>query len=162
MPRTEPALTYTTPTIAGLVSVTEIMTRDVITARQDLPITEVIDRIVNRHIGCLPVVDTYGWPIGTITKLDLVVPLANRVNTADEPPSWRDLAPQTAEEAMVPVALTLEPHATVAQAAALMASEGVHHLLVANSAGKVIGIVSSLDIVRWLARNDGLLVASPS
>lgn len=158
----EHAPSYTMPTIAGLVPVTEIMTRDVICVRSDLPIAAVIDKIVNHHIGCLPVVDEYGWPIGMITKLDLLAPLANRVETAAGAPAWCDLAPQTAEEAMLPLALTLERHATVAQAAALMAGEGLHHLPVVAHSGKLVGVLSSLDIVRWLACNDGMLGATPS
>lgn len=157
MTRTEEVFNCSIPTIAGLVPVTEIMTCDVVCARSDLPIADVIDKIVNHHIGCLPVVDEYGWPIGMITKLDLVTPLANRVETANGSPAWCDLAPQTAEEAMLPLALTLERHATIAQAAALMAGEGLHHLPVVGHSGKLVGILSSLDIVRWLARNDGML-----
>lgn len=162
MNRTEQTPSYTMPTIAGLVPVTEIMTRDVVCVRSNLPINEVIDTIVNHHIGCLPVVDEYGWPIGMITKLDLVTPLANRVETSNGAPKWCDLAPQTAEEAMLPLALTLGHHATVAQAAALMAGEGLHHLPVVSQSGRLIGVLSTLDIVRWLARNDGMLGATPT
>ena len=54
----------------------------------------------------------------------------------------------------MPIALTLGPRATVAHAAALMAREAVHHLPIVDE-GRVIGIVSSMDVMRWLAENDG-------
>lgn len=146
-----------TPTIAGLVPITTIMSREVICARPDLPTETVVDLIVNNYIGCVPVVDDDGCPIGMITKRDLVEPLANRVNTANETPCWRDLAPRTAEELMLPLALTLDEHATVAQAAAIMALEDMHHIPVVSAKGRLLGMVSSLDIVRWLARNDGIV-----
>jgi CBS domain-containing protein len=145
------------PTVAGLVPVTDIMTRDVMCAQADLPIKTIIDLLVNRYIGCVPVVDDDGCPIGMITKRDLVAPMANRVATADECPEWWALAPCTAEELMLPLAFTLDERATVAQAAALMAAEDLHHVPIVSAKGRLVGVVSSLDIVRWLARNDGVV-----
>src|SRR5262249_36936729 len=145
------------PTVAGLVPVADIMTRKVMCVLPDLPIRTVIDLLVNNYIGCLPVVDDDGCPIGMITKRDLVAPLANRVDTAEDSPAWWDIAPRTAEEAMLPLAFRLDERATIAQAAALMAAEDLHHVPIVSARGRLVGMVSSLDIVRWLARNDGFL-----
>jgi CBS domain-containing protein len=129
------------PTVAGLVPVTDIMTRDVVSASPDTPLRAVIDMVVKSYLGCVPIVDEDGCPIGMITKRDLVEQSA----VAD-----------TADDAMMPLAFTLDERATVAQAAALMASEGLHHVPIVSAKGRLAGIVSSLDIVRWLARNDGV------
>ncbi len=146
-----------TPTIAGLVPVTDIMTREVICALDDVPIETVIDLLVNNYIGCVPVVDEDGCPHGMLTKRDLVEPMANHVSTAGESPTWCQPAPRTAGEAMLPLVFTLDEHATVAQAATMMATEDLHHVPVVSANGRLVGVVSSLDIVRWLARNDGLV-----
>jgi CBS domain-containing protein len=145
------------PTVAALVPVTDIMTRNVICALSDLSIETVIDLLVSNYIGCVPVVDDDGCPAGMITKRDLVEPMANRVATADESPACQALAPRTAGEAMLPIAYTLDERATVAQVAALMATEDLHHVPIVSVKGRLIGVVSSLDIVRWLARNDGAM-----
>jgi len=145
------------PTIAGMVPVTDIMTRDVVCAGGDLPTASVIDLVVNQYIGCLPIIDDNERPVGMITKRDLVEPLANRVATAEETPAWCDIAPKTAGELMLPLAFTLDEHATILQAAAMMALEDLHHVPVVSMKGKLIGVVSSLDIVRWLVKNDGLM-----
>ncbi len=145
------------PTVAGLIPVTDIMTRDVICARGDLSIETVVNLLVNHYIGCVPIVDEDGCPVGMITKRDVVEPMSNRVATADESPTCAALSPRTAEEAMLPLAFTLGEHATVAQAAAMMASEDLHHVPIVSTTGRLVGVVSSLDIVRWLARNDGLV-----
>ena len=137
------------PTIAGLVPLTDIMTRDVICARRDLEIEAVIDLVIHHYIGCIPVVDDDGSPVGMITKRDLVEHLAKV-----------DPSPRTAEDVMLPLALTLDDRATVGRASAIMALEDVHHIPVVGSNGTVIGIVSSLDIVRWLARNDGFVTSN--
>ena len=145
------------PTVAGSVPVTAIMSRKVICVHRNLEIEHVVGLVVREYLGCLPVVDRANHPIGMITKRDLVAQLAcvlgNRTSDSDESPLAGELGPRTAEELMLPLAITLDERATVAQAAALMAHEGFHHLPVVTN-GHVVGMVSSLDIVRWLARND--------
>ncbi len=55
---------------------------------------------------------------------------------------------------------SLPEHASLAQAAALMALEGVHRIPVVAADGKVVGIVSSLDLMRWMARRGGYVLPS--
>jgi len=131
------------PTIADLVPVTDIMTREVISTRRDQPTDAVVDLVIARRLGCLPVIEASGRPVGMITRLDLVEQCL------------RPNRPPTAGELMLPLAITLGERATVAHAAALMASEDVHHVPIVDELGRMVGLVSSLDIMRWLARNDG-------
>jgi CBS domain-containing protein len=70
-----------------------------------------------------------------------------------------DLAPRDADEVMMPIALVLDETATVAHAAAMMALEDTHHVLVVRETGELVGVVSSKDIVKWLVDNDGLVPA---
>jgi CBS domain-containing protein len=133
------------PSIADLVPVTQIMTREISCARPDLEVDRLADLVVREHIGCVPIVNELGGPTGMVTKSDLVELLA----TSDA------RAPRTARELMMPLAITLGARATVAHAAALMALEDVHHIPIVDDDGCLIGIVSSMDIVRWLAANDG-------
>jgi CBS domain-containing protein len=138
------------PTIADRVAISEIMTREVVCARHDLRIDALVPVMVRNHIGCIPVVDERGRPVGMITKLDLVEQL-DRIDGGDR------LIPETAGDVMMPLAMTLDERATVAHAAAMMALEDVHHIPVVTGGGAVCGIVSTLDVVRWLARNDGFV-----
>jgi CBS domain-containing protein len=132
------------PTIADLVSVTEIMTRDLTCARKDLPASQLVELMIQRHVGCVPVVDARGQPVGMVTKLDLVEQLID----ADDDP-------RTAGDLMMPLAITLGERASVAHAAQMMTLEDIHHVAIVNTDRELIGLVSSMDIVRWLARNDG-------
>jgi CBS-domain-containing membrane protein len=134
------------PTIADMVPLTEIMSRDITCARRDLDAERVAELMVLNHVGCVPVVEEPGRPIGMITKLDLVAHLVTHDG---------GLATQTAGTLMMPMSIALKDHATIAHAAALMASEDIHHLCVVDREGRLIGVVSTMDLVRWLARNDG-------
>jgi CBS domain-containing protein len=64
------------------------------------------------------------------------------------------LAARTADEIMMPLALTLEDNASVAMAASMMSVEDLHHVAVTNERGKLVGIVSTKDITNWLVEND--------
>jgi CBS domain-containing protein len=133
------------PTIANEVPVTDIMSRQLTCASTDLEIDRLLELVVQQHIGCIPVVDDHGRPVGMVTKLDLVEQLS-------EADTGKRL---TARHVMMPLAFTLGERATVAHAAAMMAAEDVHHVPIVDAGGAAIGLVSSIDIVRWLARNDG-------
>ena len=128
------------PTIADRVPVTAIMTRDIVCARPELSVGALKELLVRNHIGCVPIVDDRGRPKGIVTKLDLLERLEPAVLVS---------------EVMMPLAITLNTHATIAHAAAMMALEDFHHLMVVGADHVLVGVVSTMDIVRWLARNDG-------
>lgn len=137
------------PTIADLVAARRIMSREVICAREDLDVASLLDLMVRRRIGCVPVVDERGRPIGMVTKFDVVEQqLAS--GTASRTAA-------TVADVMMPLAITLDEHATVAHAAAMMSIEDVHHVPIVADGGALIGIISTMDIVRWLAANDGVM-----
>jgi CBS domain-containing protein len=48
--------------------------------------------------------------------------------------------------------------ASIGQAAALMAYEGVHRCVVTGDGGQITGIVTALDIARWVAEQNGYVV----
>lgn len=129
-----------TPTIADRIPVSAIMTRDIVCARPELNLEALKTLLLQNHIGCVPIVDDRGRPKGIVTKLDLVE---------------RSGAVTTAADVMMPLAITLNTHATIAHAAAMMALEDFHHLMVVGNDHILVGIVSTMDIVRWLAKNDG-------
>lgn len=143
--------------VAARTPIRRIMSRDLICARADLAIGAVIELMVERHIGCIPVVDELRRPIGVITKWDVVEQVGAAMRCCpDGSPLPVDLAPRVAEEVMMPLALTLDEDATVGSAAAMMTLEDTHHVLVVSTAGTLVGVVSAKDIVRWLVENDGL------
>src|SRR4051812_26037469 len=135
--------TTNVPTIADLVPATWIMTGDVIHAREDASVDHVMELMVQRRIGCVPIVDGRNHPIGMVTKRDLVENMVSARDGEATPPAL------TVAQVMMPLALTLDEHATVAHTAAMMAVEDVHHVPIVADCGRLIGIVSSFDIVRW-------------
>lgn len=56
------------------VRVKEIMTHPVVTVAPDTPLTEAVDLMIQKEIGCLPVVRDKA-PVGILTKTDLLARL---------------------------------------------------------------------------------------
>lgn len=137
-----------------------IMSNDLVCGRGTLSLGAVVDLMLSHKIGCLPIVDERRRPIGVITKSDLVEQLgaAIELHRGDMAVPLRA---RLAEDIMMPLALTLPETATIAHAAAFMASEDTHHVLVVSAEGRLVGVVSTLDITQWLARTERGARTSP-
>jgi CBS domain-containing protein len=155
------------PSLANQTRISQVMTADVHCVTADVSVEALTALFVAKNIGAAPVVDRDGSPIGMVSKTDLIRDQYERGDTTEQPSlrlQSRDLeielgegfhleriARATVGEIMMPIAFTLEEHAPLGDAAALMATEGIHHLPVVSSDGKVVGMLSALDILRWVA-----------
>jgi CBS domain-containing protein len=121
--------------------VAAMMTRVVFCVRADVR-AEVVRRLLaEKAIGGVPIVDEHGIPIGFVSRTDLM----------HESPS----AKVTAADLSLPVAFTVSEHAPVMRAAAIMTREKVHHLAVCADSGEVVGVISTFDVTRFLAKHGG-------
>jgi CBS domain-containing protein len=121
-----------------------IMAHKVSCVRQDLDASEARSRILARGVSGLPVVDNWGRAVGVISKTDLV-----------EHAVGGEASGLQVVDIMTPLVFSLTPEDSIGRAAALMAYEGVHRVVVVDKSGYVVGLVSSLDVARWLGRRAG-------
>ncbi|HYU14448.1 MAG TPA: CBS domain-containing protein [Candidatus Acidoferrum sp.] len=119
--------------------ISRIMTRKVICARPEMDASLLRARLLERGVSGAPVVDDWGRVVGVASRTDVI---------EHEVTSQRGV--KTVADIMMPVVFTLPPDAPIGRAAALMAYEGVHRVVVIDHRGCVAGVVSSLDIARWL------------
>jgi CBS domain-containing protein len=127
------------------IPVTEIMTRDPVCGHADTPVEVLVRTMIERHIGCIPIVDERRRPRGIVTKSDLTELLERSLRVPFA------VIDRTAADVMMPLAICLDERATVAHAARMMQLEDMHHVLIASRAGQLVGVVSAKDIVTWLA-----------
>jgi CBS-domain-containing membrane protein len=125
--------------------VASIMTTSVICVTTQWTLREVLDVLVHGNMGGVPVVDESWRAVGIISKSDVVRYVLEHGS----------VEAGTVADCMLPMAMTVTPTTPIARVAALMAWEGIHRLPVCGPAGDVVGIVSTLDIVRWVARISG-------
>ena len=127
--------------------VSEVMSRRVTCVRPEMDAAEARGRILERGVSGAPVVDHWGRVVGMLSRSDLV-----------EHEVTSEAGLRRVEDVMMPLIFSLPPEATVAQAAALMAYEGVHRIVIVDRGGYLVGLVSSLDVARWLGRRGGFPV----
>mgnify|MGYP006345675895 FL=1 len=159
---------------ADTTSVSEVMTHHVVSVVAESLKKTLLALFLERGISGAPVVDASGRALGVVSKTDLLRDFADRGDTLERSSpavssggiqarldrgmhveQFRDA---TVRDVMTPLAFTMPSSASIARASALMALEGVHRVPVVSEAGKVVGILSSLDVLRWLARSEGYAV----
>jgi CBS domain-containing protein len=144
---------------AQTTRVREIMSRQLVCVRQDVPRVKVEELLRERNISGCPVVDQEGQAIGVISRTDLLEARcapgpASRAPSDDGPGA----ADPEAASLMTPLVVYIRENASVAQAAALMAYERIHRLAVISGDGTIVGVVTTLDVSAWLARQHGYAV----
>jgi predicted transcriptional regulator len=129
---------------ADVTPVSTIMAKDLSTVRPELGIDDLEALLLAKGISGAPVVDDDGKPIGIVSKTDLL---------GRKSPQWSDRL--KVRDIMMHTAFAVSENESIAKAAGLMAFEGVHRVAVVDLSGTVTGVVSPLDIMRWLAREHG-------
>jgi CBS domain-containing protein len=107
----------------------------------DTTVRDVLRLLVDRRIGCVIVADA-GKPVGIFTERDALQKLStNAVSLGDQPVS----------AFMTGTPDTLDGDAKVAFAVQRMDVGGYRHLPIVSDTGKLTGIISVRDILRYLA-----------
>lgn len=135
--------------------VSEIMSAHVVTFTANTTIEQATRVMLDRQISGAPVVDDDNKPIGIVSKTDLIEAWHEHFKSAE--PEGHTVVGNI----MVPYLLAAQQSSPIALVAALMAYEGVHRLLVLDEQSAMVGIVTSLDILRWLGNLSGFLLSKP-
>jgi len=167
--RPPPAVALSFSAAALHAPVSAIMDADVACVQQDLSEEELITFFVVRGVHATPVVAKGGVLSGFVALSDV----QRRHGDTDEPELRVQVRrggyalgrgfhlqqpPLTVADLMTHPAICLEATAQLTQAAALMAFEGVSHLPIIDRRQRVVGMLSALDLLRWLGRQDGYTI----
>jgi CBS domain-containing protein len=140
-------------------NVASVMTTDVVTVTPGTVYKEVVERIRERRVSAVPVIDAERRVIGIVSEADLLVKeerpggrpgglLADRHGDAARAQARNAAALMTAP------AVTVWPGATLTEAARLMHRRHVKRLPVVDREGRLVGIVSRADLLQPFLRSD--------
>lgn len=117
--------------------VKDVMSSPTITVEESAPANRVAELMDKHDLGCIVVTTKDGKPIGIITERDLVVRVLARNAKPDA---------LKANDVMTSPLMTIEPGATVTDAARRMSRLNIRRLGVMYK-GQLVGIVSSKDVL---------------
>jgi len=117
--------------------VRHIMTKDIISVKQNASITEAASTMIKNNVGAV-IVTKKGKPIGIITEVDILKRCCIGKVCSDE---------QKAEEIMSSPLVTIEADAAIGEAAKLMSDSKIRRLLVKEK-GRIVGIITEKDVLR--------------
>ena len=123
-------------TIAN-VKISQVMTKDLITVSLDSTVEEVVNKMVDHDVECLPVIDAEGVLHGLVTFRDIVM---------------RVVYPQTkireskVEKIMSKSLVTCNPNSTVLDIVKIMKNRHLRRIPVVDAKNKLVGLVTDFDL----------------
>ncbi len=144
----------------------EIMTRQLVTAKPETPVTEVAQLMMEHRISAVPVVTPDQRLLGIVSDTDLLQ--RREVGMQRLPRSWwlalfnsKDRLTNSvdrtesnlAENIMTTPAISIDQEATIEDVARLFLTRKINQAPVVHG-GKLVGIVSRGDLVSAIARSD--------
>ena len=143
------------------LKVSDVMSPEPETVTPDTPIANVVERLVSRDYTVLPVVDDGGRVVGVIGDTDLLRSGLTGMSVSLHKVIGADLvreqlgslasAGTRVSEVMTSPAVTISPTAPLAEAAGLMHVRHLKRLPVVDDAGRLVGVLGRLDVLRSIA-----------
>ncbi|MFF4804354.1 CBS domain-containing protein [Streptomyces sp. NPDC001351] len=140
--------------------VSDVMTRTVVALGRGATFKEIVKTMQQWKVSAMPVVEGEGRVVGVVSEADLLPKEEFRDGDPDRYTQLRRLADLvkagavTAEELMSAPAVTVQAHASLAQAARIMALHKVKRLPVVDAEDMLRGIVSRADLLKVFLRSD--------
>ncbi len=147
-----------------MLSVKDIMTRDVITVSPETDIAHAARLLLEKSVNGVPVVDETGTLVGILCQSDLVaqqkkfpiptiftlldgfIPLTSMKHLEKE---VRKITATTVADAMSPNPVTVRPDASIEEVGTIMVDRNFYTLPVVDK-GDLVGIVGKEDVLRTL------------
>jgi CBS domain-containing protein len=143
----------------------DLMTSNPISISAEATVREALGLMIDRGFSIAPVIDEAGRPVGVLSRTDILVHDREQTQHAqlldetgwDTPPrrlregfSVEVADPTTVRDIMTPVIFTVQLETPVADVVAQMLELRVHHLFVVDEDCALVGVISSLDVLRRL------------
>ncbi|MFH0827505.1 MAG: CBS domain-containing protein [Candidatus Omnitrophota bacterium] len=141
----------------------EIMTKEVVSLRQEDNVLDGLSLLFKMKISGLPVVDANARLVGMFTEKDVLSRLlpsyiekVGKFIYEENPKSTKkkfaDLSQVTVSQIMRKEIVSTKPETTLCEVARLMLTQKTRRVPVIDETGKMLGIIARCDILKALAR----------
>ena len=141
----------------------DLMTASVVSLHDGASIKEAAACFIDKGISAAPVIDKAGHPVGVLSQTDIVIHDREKVHYLPAfrgPVNYEEIdldefqieeTDQTeVREVMTPAVFTIPALAPATRVIEEMTSMNVHRLFVVDASGVLVGVISTLDVLRHL------------
>ena len=145
----------------GIITVKMVMKRDLIFAKPDTPVNQILDLMVSHHISGMPVADEQNNLLGFIPERTVL--LRTRLNIEGLPlhhekeafvERQKKLYGQTAREIMNTDVITIDENADIVELVDLMLTSKISRLPVLRGGKKLVGMIARSDLLKVIRDYD--------
>jgi CBS domain-containing protein len=144
----------------------DLMSPNPVSLYQGASVQEAIALLTDRGFGAAPVIDDAGRPVGVLSRSDILIHEREQVRhaTLADNEDWEEKPKRTCHEGfsvevvdptkvrdiMTPVVFTVGLNTPAAKVVEQMLNMKVHQLFVVDEDLALVGVISSLDVLRHL------------
>ena len=137
------------------MTVSDIMTSEVITAGMDDTVEEIAKIFEQHHIHHIPILEGTRI-VGVVSDRDVLKTISPFANTIGDVTRDRNTLKRKAHQLMTRKVVTICPTDTAREAAETMMAHKFNCLPVLSNAGAVVGIVTKTDVLRCFVEQETL------
>lgn len=130
-----------------LTNAAELMGRQVLCLNENSSLAEAIDFLVRNRISGVPVVDDRDHPVGVLTLRDIARVVNDEIGTGFP---FEELKRVKVRKVMTTPAITVSEGASLSEVLDLFMANQIHRVFVVKSDGKISGVISTFDVIRWI------------
>jgi CBS domain-containing protein len=149
----------------------ELMTPNPVSLEDNALVSEAVALLTDRGFSAAPVIDEAGRPVGVVSRTDLLIHDREQGGIM-APPDWYDaddlerdfsatertglhvqrIDTTRVRDIMTPVVFCVAPDTLADKVVEQMVAMNVHRLFVVDTDGILVGVISALDVLRFLSR----------
>jgi CBS domain-containing protein len=150
----------------------DLMRANPVSIGADATVQEAIAFLAKKGYSAAPVIDAAGRPIGVLSQSDLLIHDRQKVGQSPAKPEYYERAdlttgsgqpsrdvfraegvePTRVRDVMTPIVFSVAPEASACKVVEDMLALMVHRLFVVDSDGVLTGVISALDVLRHLRK----------
>lgn len=155
---------------ADAVTAAELMTENPVSVGETATVCEAMAMLIDKGYSAAPVIDSAGRPVGVLSRSDLLVHDRETAAHLREAPEYYDRHQLTApggeplgagyqvesvdctlvRDVMTPAVFSVAPNTSAAKVVSELLNLRVHRLFVVDERGVLIGVISTMDVLRHL------------
>jgi len=127
----------------------DVMTSPVICVSPTTPTEELAKLFIDKSISGAPVIDENGKLVGIVSKTDLLEAHLMPEEYMESPTLQKGYV----EDIMVPIVSFVSENDPIDRIIHLMSDENIHRVVVTDGEGKVVGIITPMDVLKYIIKS---------